>query len=329
MFVDEELNRLMEKRLEQIDPYIKVRAKEILDKFFNKTVFEEISDISKLNNLSLSRFGRLYNDLNASEKDEIMHMAQEPLKQQPAFRHLPTQNIVQPKGQAISETQEVLKTYTEKPGMGRSDKWWDIYHALRRQGMPKERAASIASSKEKALDKKDAEASIKIQDYISPERNKPDPFTDVPIGHQATVNIIQPRGQTIPREQRVLGKGINALDIKFKHGEDPDDTFNANELSMGVKVEMEHTDDIEISKMIAKAHLAEISDYYTRLKIMEESAKKPVTKSFNIQEGNTDNSKLAEKYNEIINNDNGVKPEIKSDKKFIEVELTREDPLKN
>lgn len=35
----------------------------------------------------------------------------------------------------------------EKPGMGRSDEWWDIYHALIEQGHSKESAARIASSK--------------------------------------------------------------------------------------------------------------------------------------------------------------------------------------
>lgn len=44
------------------------------------------------------------------------------------------------------------------------------------------------------------------------------------------------------------------------------------QLRMGIKVEMEHTSNKEISKRIALDHLAEISDYYTRLKKMEEDA---------------------------------------------------------
>lgn len=47
-----------------------------------------------------------------------------------------------------------------------------------------------------------------------------------------------------------------------------------NELSMGIKVEMEHTIDKEVSKKIAIDHLSEISDYYTRLSKMEKEAKK-------------------------------------------------------
>jgi len=38
---------------------------------------------------------------------------------------------------------------------------------------------------------------------------------------------------------------------------------------MGIKVEMEHTDDPALAKIIAKAHLSELKDYYTRLHKME------------------------------------------------------------
>lgn len=59
----------------------------------------------------------------------------------------------------------------------------------------------------------------------------------------------------------------------LKHGDDPDSNFDANELAMGVKVEMEHTNDPAIAKKIAKAHLSEIPDYYTWLMSMEKQAK--------------------------------------------------------
>lgn len=44
------------------------------------------------------------------------------------------------------------------------------------------------------------------------------------------------------------------------------------ELEMGIKIEMEHTDNKDISKRIALDHLAEIKDYYTRLIKMEKEA---------------------------------------------------------
>jgi len=62
-------------------------------------------------------------------------------------------------------------------------------------------------------------------------------------------------------------------DIKFKHGLDPDTDFDPRQLRMGTQVEKEHNDDQRISKQIAKAHLDEIPDYYTRLSKMEKQAK--------------------------------------------------------
>jgi hypothetical protein len=49
--------------------------------------------------------------------------------------------------------------------------------------------------------------------------------------------------------------------------------FDLEQLSMGVDVENEHTDDPLIAFEIAMDHLAEFPDYYTRLKAMEDQAK--------------------------------------------------------
>lgn len=57
-----------------------------------------------------------------------------------------------------------------------------------------------------------------------------------------------------------------------KHHDLPDDVFDHDELQAGIHVEMEHTDDPAIAKEIAKDHLAEIADYYTRLVKMEAAA---------------------------------------------------------
>ena len=67
--------------------------------------------------------------------------------------------------------------------------------------------------------------------------------------------------------------GIKDADLPVgKHNADPDDKFNAEELAMGIKIEMEHTENEDIAKAIAKDHLNELKDYYTRLKKMEEEA---------------------------------------------------------
>jgi hypothetical protein len=45
--------------------------------------------------------------------------------------------------------------------------------------------------------------------------------------------------------------------------------FNKKQLDMGVEVEMEHTDDRDLSKDITMDHLEEFSTYYTELEKME------------------------------------------------------------
>lgn len=51
----------------------------------------------------------------------------------------------------------------------------------------------------------------------------------------------------------------------FKHGEDPDEDFDPEQLAAGIKVEKEHTDNELIAKAIAKSHLSEEKSYYIKL----------------------------------------------------------------
>jgi hypothetical protein len=53
-----------------------------------------------------------------------------------------------------------------------------------------------------------------------------------------------------------------------------EEDFDPKELKIGIKIEMEHTNDRALSKQIAMDHLKEIPDYYTRLTKMEDEAKK-------------------------------------------------------
>jgi hypothetical protein len=66
-----------------------------------------------------------------------------------------------------------------------------------------------------------------------------------------------------------LAQGLDLTDIANKHKVDIDDLMK--EFAEGVKVEMEHTDDIEVAKEIAMDHLAEDPNYYTKLKRIEEA----------------------------------------------------------
>ena len=63
--------------------------------------------------------------------------------------------------------------------------------------------------------------------------------------------------------------GLNFIPVG-KHNHIDDNEFDPEELKMGIDVEFEHTNNPDIAKAIAKDHLAECSDYYTRLEEMEE-----------------------------------------------------------
>jgi len=58
-----------------------------------------------------------------------------------------------------------------------------------------------------------------------------------------------------------------------KHNHVPDSEFDPAELALGIKIELEHTDNLVYATAIAKDHLSEIRDYYTRLIKMEKEAK--------------------------------------------------------
>lgn len=61
--------------------------------------------------------------------------------------------------------------------------------------------------------------------------------------------------------------------LKLKHGGKLDRMFDRIQLDKGTKIEMEHTDDPEVAKAIAKAHLTESPKYYVYLEMMEAQMK--------------------------------------------------------
>jgi hypothetical protein len=67
---------------------------------------------------------------------------------------------------------------------------------------------------------------------------------------------------------------VDELKKKGKSKNKPDSAYDAEQLKMGIKVEMEHGLGADAAKEIAKDHLEEIADYYSRLDKMESSAKK-------------------------------------------------------
>jgi hypothetical protein len=61
---------------------------------------------------------------------------------------------------------------------------------------------------------------------------------------------------------------------RFNESGMSEDDIDKKELEMGIKVEAEHTNYPAMARRIAMDHLAEFPDYYTRLKKMEDDAKK-------------------------------------------------------
>ena len=79
-------------------------------------------------------------------------------------------------------------------------------------------------------------------------------------------SIYKKMGGKFGKEMLDLVESIKGL-INFEEIQTPakEKDVDAKELKKGIKVEMEHTDDKEEAKKIALQHLAEVSDYYTKL----------------------------------------------------------------
>lgn len=73
---------------------------------------------------------------------------------------------------------------------------------------------------------------------------------------------MQNPGSTMRQQALNLAKG----EAKFKGGDIPDHNFNQEQLNKGMLVEKEHTNDKSLAKQIAKGHLLEDPDYYTKLR---------------------------------------------------------------
>lgn len=79
-------------------------------------------------------------------------------------------------------------------------------------------------------------------------------------------------------EEEVMYKG-KKITIG-KHDSTTDSHYNPHELAMGIEVEQEHTGDKRTAKNIAKDHLSDLPDYYSKLKKMEYSHKGPESFKF-------------------------------------------------
>lgn len=92
--------------------------------------------------------------------------------------------------------------------------------------------------------------------------------------------------------------------MKFKGQDVPDSKFNKKWLKIGTKIEKEHTDNEEIAKAIAKAHLLESPHYYSELIKMEKKldSMKKATFYFNLNKENGDFDRIMKKLVHKIKN---------------------------
>ena len=78
-------------------------------------------------------------------------------------------------------------------------------------------------------------------------------------------------------EMKMSKKLTTTAELDELEGGKADDTLSteldSDELAKGIEIEKEHTNDENLAEEIAKDHLKEIPDYYTRLQKMEEEAK--------------------------------------------------------
>jgi len=101
-------------------------------------------------------------------------------------------------------------------------------------------------------------------------------FAEHPNPDDTEVHKLAEKFQIDPHEfEEIIYELLSAL-LKGvgKHKEVPVTEFDPEQIKMGIEIEKEHTDSEAIAQQIAKDHLAEIPDYYTRLKKMEDEAKK-------------------------------------------------------
>jgi len=96
----------------------------------------------------------------------------------------------------------------------------------------------------------------------------------VPKGDTKKTEQLDPDPENADPEQIMnRAKVVGRKQEMYKAEPDPE------QLKMGIKVEMEHTDDKEVAEKIARDHLNEVADYYTKLKEVEKADEdKPLNK---------------------------------------------------
>lgn len=98
-------------------------------------------------------------------------------------------------------------------------------------------------------------------------KSKPGEYKPVvlrPLSKVGSKTKITNTGMSKSKDEIPGGKGDNR----------PDSDFDPKQLKAGVKIELEHTNDKDKAKEIAKDHLTESKDYYEKLIVMERKLEK-------------------------------------------------------
>jgi len=103
--------------------------------------------------------------------------------------------------------------------------------------------------------------------------------TDITSSGPISQDLLALKAKQRHRLNRYTGEGLQPWmfeSVEFFIDEymkpEPNKDPDPDELKMGIEIEMEHTTDEKLAERIARHHLQEISDYYTRLKKMENEA---------------------------------------------------------
>ena len=194
--------------------------------------------------------------------------------------------------------------------------------AMQTAGNPEEEASYKSALIKKKSSDEDAELEDLINKYSEEELGKYTKFQDVPGAisedetnakiEQSELTLLKRLYAKTPSEK--IKKMIDDLEAKMskdgslneaKKKKEPKQELHPNqihpqELRMGIKVEMEHTDDVEKAKKIALDHLKENPFYYTALKLSGVDTKVEPTKQKEVK-------KKAEKQ-DLVDKENQMKP---------------------
>jgi len=152
----------------------------------------------------------------------------------------------------------------------RVQRGWDINKKRWAKWKMENPEAAAKHAAKKAGRSEDAEMPTKDFNKLKQHINKgpiqiKKPSKELPYTHKYIHHLAKQDSREGQKEEDAESACIE--DLATRHGVSLEDI--TNQLEMGLKVEMEHTEDMDVAKKIALDHLAEDPHYYTKLAKME------------------------------------------------------------